>query len=303
MPRAATVTDEVASALEAVQKYAEVWRPEDIDEPILAPEVAKAVHEWLVEIHNAEELAAVKVEPRRLALLYGPPGTGKTTLAHHLAARLGLPLVAVQSERIVDAWLGSTGKNLGTLFDTLKPIEKNCVLLLDEFDAIGQKRAQDRGGGAQNERNQALTVLLRRIEAYRGVGLAATNTKDALDPAMWRRFGLQISVDLPGEHERFAILRKYALPFDLEDSAIDVLVTVTRGCSPSLLRQLMEGMKRTLILGPRLSFDVSRSRNVIAHVIASIAPPPEMPSPPLWSESDRALDKLQDIEWPPRRVS
>jgi AAA+ superfamily predicted ATPase len=61
-------------------------------------------------------------------------------------------------------------------------------------------------------------VLLRRIEFYRGIGLAATNTKDALDPAMWRRFGLQISVDLPGENERFAILRKYALPFDFDDT-------------------------------------------------------------------------------------
>lgn len=295
--------DEVSAALEAVQRYAEILRPEDVDEPILAPSVAHAVHEWLVEIHNAKELAAVKVEPRRLALLYGPPGTGKTTLAHHLAARLGLPLVAVQSERIVGKYLGETGGNLGDLFDILKRIEGQCVLLLDEFDAIGQKRViATGGGGAGQERNQAVTVLLRRIEGYRGIGLAATNTKDALDPAMWRRFGLQLSVDLPGEPERFAILRKYALPFDLEDSAIDVLVRVTRGCSPSLLRQLMEGMKRTLVLAPRLHLDVSQPATVLAHIIASIAPPPEMPVPPLWSESDRSIRELQDIAWPPTRA-
>src|ERR1051326_8934387 len=81
------VSDEIAQALEAVTKYAEVHRPEDVDEPILAPAVAHAVHEWLVEIKNPPELKKVKIEPRRLALLYGPPGTGKTTLAHHLAAR------------------------------------------------------------------------------------------------------------------------------------------------------------------------------------------------------------------------
>ncbi len=259
---------------EQLQRFAQILRPEDVDEPILAPSVANAVHEWVVEINNSGELSAVKVEPRRLALLYGPPGTGKTTLAHHVAARLGLPLVAVQSERIVGKYL------------------------LDEFDALAMRRQGGSLSGGQQERNQALTVLLRRIEDFRGVGLAATNTKDILDPAMWRRFGLQISVDLPGRKERFAILRKYALPFDLEDKAIDVLVRMTPGCSPSLLRQLMEGMKRTLVLAPKLHFDASRPERVFAHVLASISPPPEMDQPPLWADS-RAVEEVRSIRWPP----
>lgn len=295
--------DLIDSHLKELERYAEILWPTEVDEPILAPAVAHAIHEWLVEINNAAELSAVGVKPRRLALLYGPPGTGKTTLAHHLAARLGLPLVAVQSEHIVGKWLGETGSNLGGLFDTLKPIEKHCVLLLDEFDALAMKRTKEHsGGGATQEMNRSLTVLLRRIEGYRGIGLAATNTKDALDPAMWRRFGLQISVDLPREAERFAILRKYALPFDFDDEAIDLLVTVTRGCSPSLLRQLMEGMKRTLILAPKLHIDISQPAVVFSHVVSSVAPPPEMEQPPLWTTRE-VLDELATITWPPRRVT
>jgi SpoVK/Ycf46/Vps4 family AAA+-type ATPase len=293
--------DAVARALSAVEKFAEVMRPEDIDEPILAPSVAHAVHEWLVEINNAAELAAVGIQPRRLALLYGPPGTGKTTLAHHLSARLGLPLVAVQSEKIVDGHLGATGENIGRLFDILRVIETSCVLLLDEFDALAQKRLNARQG-AEQERNQSLAVLLRRIEAFRGVGMAATNMKDSLDAAMWRRFGLQISVDLPGDVERFAILRKYAAPFDLSDEALDVLVDATRGCSPSLLRQLMEGMKRALVLAHRLHVDVSRPAEVFARIVASIAPPPEMEQPPLWART-AAVDALAGIAWPPERAA
>lgn len=297
--RGSTNRDALDSALEQLEKFAEILRPEDVDEPILAPSVANAVHEWMVEINNAAELKAARVEPRRLALLYGPPGTGKTTLAHHVASRLGLPLVAVQSERLIGKYLGETGKALSALFELLSVAGERCVLLLDEFDALGARRLSS-ARGADQEMNRALTTLLRCVESFRGVGLAATNTKDAIDPAMWRRFGLQISVDLPGEEERFAILRKYALPFDLEDSAIDVLVGVTRGCSPSLLRQLMEGMKRTLVLAPKLHVDVGSPHLVFAHVSASIAPPPELAQPALWSDH-RVVEELQAMAWPPTR--
>jgi len=200
----------------------------------------------------------------------------------------------------VAKYLGETGQNLGALFDLLRVLEQHCVLLLDEFDAIGQKRMEGDSSAAQ-ERNQALTVLLRRIEGFRGIGMAATNAKSALDSAMWRRFGLQISVALPGDVERFAILRKYAAPFDLHDEAVDMLVTVTCGCSPSLLRQLMEGMKRSLVLAHRLHVDISSPVDVFGRIVASIAPPPEMEQPPLWADT-RALGTLTGMDWPPARM-
>ena len=292
--------DAIDAAFDALRSYARILHPSEIDEPILAPSVQRSVYEWLLELNSRSELKAAGIQPRRFALLYGPPGTGKTTLAHHLAARLGLPLVLVQSERIIGPYVGESERNAANVFDVLRPIENQCVLFLDEFDAMGRTRSKE-SQAASRSMDRLLTVLLQRIEAYQGIGLAATNTKDAIDPAMWRRFGLQISVDLPGNEQRFAIIRKYGLPFDLQDAAIDVLVTATRNCSPSLLRQLMEGMKRALILGPKLKLDTSSQRMVWKHVLASVAPPPEMVRPPLWKDPEDALEQLEAMPWPPER--
>lgn len=66
-----------------------------------------------------------------------------------------------------------------------------------------------------------------------------------------------------------------------------------------LRRAGQEGMKRTLVLAPKLQIDVSRPERVFAHLVASIAPPPEMEQPPLWSDPDSAIETLAAIPWPP----
>lgn len=295
------ITDDRAQAFAMLAKKAEILQPRDVDEPILAPTVARAVYEWLLELNNAAELESVGVEPRRMALLYGPPGTGKTTLAHHLAARRGVPLVVVQSEQLVSKYLGDSEKNIAAFFEFLKPVERFCVVLFDEFDGLARARGKSGESGIGTALDAILTTLLQKIERFHNIGVAATNSAGMMDPALWRRFGLQISVDLPGEEQRFAILRKYAHPFDLEDEAIDALVAATRGCSPALLRGLMEGMKRTFVLAPKLGLDVETPGPVFAQVIAALSPPPELDQPPLWADPRSTIDTLAGMPWPPKR--
>jgi SpoVK/Ycf46/Vps4 family AAA+-type ATPase len=290
---------DVDSAINRLKDFADVLMPGEAEEPILSPPVRAAVFEWLAEVRAAEELAAVECKPRRSALLFGPPGCGKTTLAHHFAARLGLPLACVRSESLISSYLGSTGQNIGKLFDAMKASEGHVVVFFDEVDALGGRRMNDQG--ASVERANSLNVLLRRIETFQGISLAATNRQDFLDPALWRRFGMQISVDLPGHDERFAIIRRYAAPFILGDDETDELVLATAGASPALLRALMEGVKRSIVVGPRVGRKVEDARSVIAAVVAACAPAPEYEPPPLWA-NPRALDAVSAaLTWPLRR--
>lgn len=282
----------------AFSKWADVMMPGDAEEPILAPGPRAALFEWLLEIRMRAELAEAKLKPRRTALLYGPPGTGKTTMAHHLSARLGVPLVCVRSESVVESWLGATGRNLGALFDAMEETEGKAVIFFDEVDALGGKRMNDQG--ASVERANSLNVLLRRIEMFKGICIAATNRLDAIDPALHRRFDMQISIDLPGEVERFAIIARYAAPYDLPDEDIDLISHLCEGASPALLRGLMEGVKRALIIWPKTGRVMDSPVQVFRQVTASVAPPPEfdMDKRPLLWRDPSSVESLAALSWP-----
>jgi SpoVK/Ycf46/Vps4 family AAA+-type ATPase len=275
-----------------MRDFGEVLTPEEAEEPILAPATRAALFEWMGELRAADALADVGLKPRSRCLLHGPPGCGKTTLAHHLAARLGMPMVTIGAEGIMASMLGESEKKLTGLFAALTTSKLQCLVFMDEVEAIGGHRSKNRGGGADNARSSILTVLLRKIETYSGLLIAATNRPDDLDPALWRRFHLQLAVDLPGDEERFAILRRYGLPFVWRDEDLDMLADATAGASPALLRGVMEGVKRALILAPRLQRDASDPAEVFRTIVGSVSPPPEIYPPMLWADFDAVTTGL-----------
>ena len=195
--------------------------------------------------------------------------------------------------------LGGTGKNIQTLFRTIGDHADDCILFLDEFDAVAAKRGNDQQAAAR-EMNNIVIALLQHFDDFKGTIIAATNRGNEIDQALWRRFAMHIHIEEPDEECRFAILKRYLRPFDLPDEDMAKLTMVTAGAIPALLRQLMEGVKRDLILSSRFNMPNS-PRAVFERVLAIVQPHEDAHLPPLWN-GNLDLSILNSISWPPTRM-
>lgn len=283
-----------------LEDFGDLFEPSEAAEPILARPVRNALTEWLTEIWAKDELAAVGIKPAAKAIFDGVPGVGKTTLAHHLSARLGLSMLAVRPDRLISQWCGETARNIGSLFDLARhdPEDEDAqpvVLFLDEFDAVAHKRKESQQA-SDDERNAYINTLLQRIEQHNGFLIAATNFGSAIDQAIWRRFDIHITLELPGQPERERILARYLAPFGVPKHALKLLAEAFETASPALMRAFCENLKRQIIIGPKLKFDM-RKGSVIERLIARVQPHPDLGKPRLWSLGPKD-DAVKAMPWP-----
>jgi ATP-dependent metalloprotease FtsH len=98
----------------------------------------------------------------------------------------------------------------------------NCIIFVDEIDAVGRHRGAGLGGG-HDEREQTLNQLLVEMDGFETnegvIIIAATNRPDVLDPALLRpgRFDRQIVVDWPDVRGREGILKVHTRKIPLAD--------------------------------------------------------------------------------------
>ena len=296
-----------------LEDFGDLFLPSEAAEPILARPVRNALLEWLTEIWAEAELRAVGIGPRKRAIFDGAPGVGKTTLAHHLSARLGLPMLAVRPERVISKWVGETGQNIGALFDLAakglvdddadeeaKKDPTPIVLFLDEFDALSRQRRKGEQA-SDDSRNEEVNTLLQRLEQHDGFLIAATNFGSHIDQAIWRRFDMHITLELPGQAERERILARYLEPYGMPLASLKLLGEAFETGSPALMRSFCESLKRQIIIGPKLNSDMRKSA-VIERIVTAVHPHPDLGKPRLWSLMGKD-DAVRGMPWPLPKAS
>ncbi|MBA4071447.1 MAG: ATPase [Gemmatimonas sp.] len=251
-------TAETTSSPQDSDSRLSLLRTEDrsgaVTEPILAPALREMIDQLLKERSSAERLASRGLVPAGSAIFVGPPGVGKTLTARWIASQLGLPLLVLDLAAVMSSYLGRSGTNLRSAFDHARRVP--CVLLLDEIDAIAKRRSDESDVG---ELKRLVTVIMQEVDEWPSTGLllAATNHRELIDPALWRRFDLILEFPLPGPEEIQSAIERFAGRDGHEFGPLmPVLTSVLAGISLSDVERAIHRIRRGLALGRQLPADL-----------------------------------------------
>lgn len=175
-------------------------------------------------------------------IFYGPPGTGKTLTARAIAGEAGVPFYSVSGSDFIEMYVGVGAMRVRKLFKEARK-KKNCIIFIDELDAVGGRRTSD----ANSESRQTINALLAEMDGFSlsdGIlVIGATNKFEDLDPALVRagRFDRHIAVPLPEtKEERKDLLKLYSRKIPLSDDVdMDTLSRETIGFSPAAIASLV----------------------------------------------------------------
>ncbi len=164
---------------------------------IASPEIKQHLMAFLHEQQFKHLFDQYKIPVANKLLLYGDSGCGKTMTAKVIANHLNKKLVIVNLATIISSKLGETAKNLDQLFKESQ--YESMVLLLDEFDSLGQIRDYDNKDNSEMKRVVNAIIQLMDYFPQKSILIAATNQIHMIDEALKRRFEWQIAYEKPAQ--------------------------------------------------------------------------------------------------------
>ena len=153
------------------------------------------------------------IRPIKGIILEGPPGNGKTLFARALAEECKVNFIATKGADFQSALMSMGAMKIKLLFSKARR-NRPCIIFIDEFDSIGERRNYA-GSGIDKENNRIITTMLNEMDGFRPTSgilvIGATNSYQSLDPALIRagRFDLKYHVGNPDAETRKELIRLY----------------------------------------------------------------------------------------------
>ncbi|RXE58483.1 FtsH/Yme1/Tma family ATP-dependent metallopeptidase [Acetivibrio mesophilus] len=195
-------------------------------------------------LKHPKEYAAKGIRPINGIMLEGNPGNGKTLFARALAGEANVNFIATKATDFQSAIMSIGPAKIKSLFRKARA-NKPCIVFIDEFDGIGEKRNYS-GTGIDKENNRIITAMLNEMDGFTredGVMvIAATNNYKALDEALVRagRFDKKYTVPYPDYKTRIELINIYTRKKRLSESvSIEQMATKFDGLSCSQIETIL----------------------------------------------------------------
>ncbi len=173
----------------------------------------KDVKEEMMYIVSLLKNPSETARPIKGIILEGPPGNGKTLFAKALASEANVNFIATKGADFQSAMMSMGAQKIKLLFKKAAR-HKPCIIFIDEFDGIGERRNYA-GTGVDKENNRIIIAMLNEMDGFKPndgiLVIAATNSYLSLDAALIRpgRFDLKYHIPNPDAETRKELVEIY----------------------------------------------------------------------------------------------
>lgn len=204
---------------------------------------------WLYEQEIAMSPKAQKagLDMPKGALFLGIPGTSKTMSAEAFAGELGVPLIKMSMDKIMDKMVGQSEQKIARALEVVKKCAP-CVFLMDEIEkALGGASSQQTDGGVSARVMKALLEFMNDNE--NGIYVIMTSNDISIMPPEFTRSGridAQWYFALPTTTEREAIFDVHLTKrkVTLDDTLKQYAVRHTEKYTGAEIQQVVKNLKR-----------------------------------------------------------